>query len=312
MKILRNAVLLLLVLLILVAAAILLPAHRQIRAVNAALPAAAEFEQLRRANGPINIYYVNTAQQQLPDSVLTHSAFVLEWADGQLFLIDTGMTEAAAEEFGDLMKLVLSAEQAKYHGTIADTLGSDVTRVKGVGFTHLHSDHAEGLSTLCAAGDINPMLLQTRNQQLEHNFNTSESARQVQESCLNPVGLDAGLVYTSEHFPGLGLVPVAGHTPGATLFAAWLGDQLFLFSGDITNNKRELQQDLGKGWVYSNLLVPEDTQRTSQLRRWLRKISTRDDVSVVVSHDLVDIKGSGLQPFVATAEPQAEPNLTIK
>ncbi|MFT4521043.1 MAG: ABC-type sulfate/molybdate transport systems ATPase subunit, partial [Halioglobus sp.] len=54
----------------------------------------------------------------------------------------------------------------------------------------------------------------------------------------------------------------------------------------------------GKGWVYSNLLVPEDTARTAQLRQWLRALSKRPEVVVVVSHDLGDIQDSGLSEFV--------------
>ena len=56
-------------------------------------------------------------------------------------------------------------------------------------------------------------------------------------------------------------------------------------------------QNVGKGLIYSNFLVPEDTDRTLELRNWLKMQDDRPNVRVVVSHDLEDIVDSGLESF---------------
>ena len=90
---------------------------------------------------------------------------------------------------------------------------------------------------------------------------------------------------------------MGGHTPGSTLFAASVEGRLWLFSGDITNTMVNLQRNTGKGFIYSNLLVPENTNRTGALRLWLRDLDAQDDISVVVSHDLEALMETGMQPF---------------
>ncbi|MEH6569041.1 MAG: MBL fold metallo-hydrolase, partial [Halioglobus sp.] len=122
-----------------------IPAHLQVRSVNTPLPDGADFLQLKHNDGPVNIYYVNTSEQSLPASTLVHSVIVLEWSDGKLFLIDAGMRETQAEEFGGLMKLVMGAQEVEIHGAIGSLLGDHVAGVDGVGFTHLHIDHTDGI-----------------------------------------------------------------------------------------------------------------------------------------------------------------------
>lgn len=139
------------------------------------------------------------------------------------------------------------------------------------------------------------MLLQTNLQRDQHNFYTQEGAGIVQNSCLTPAQIKGASIFISDDFPGLGMVELGDHTPGSSLFAAWLQYQLYLFPGGITNSKADLLEDRGKGWVLSNLIVPEDTERTVQLRHWLRTLGERADTTIVVFHDLSDIERSGLK-----------------
>jgi glyoxylase-like metal-dependent hydrolase (beta-lactamase superfamily II) len=298
MKKLLTVVLLILLVVLIGVSIVLIPAHLQIRSVNTALPEFSDFLALKVAGGPSDIVYINTSEQPGPDSVLTHSAFLTRWKNGEFFLIDTGMREKTAIEFGEMMQLVLGGGPAEPHGNIASLLGENIARIAGVGFTHLHMDHTQGLATLCERGNFAAVLLQTDFQRTEQNFNTSDGAQLMSQSCLKPGDIAGGPVFTSEQFPGLGIVHLGGHTPGSTLFAVWIAERLYLFSGDITNSKQDLLEEKGKGWVYSNLLVPEDTARTAQLRQWLRALSKRPEVVVVVSHDLGDIQDSGLSEFV--------------
>src|SRR5262245_1418921 len=109
MRILLRVLLVGVILLIVAALIVLLPAHWQIRAFEPQLPTANELRTLlNRPDGPIRIRYINTSEQKGNTSeqkgntseqkgaagILTHSAFVVEWANGTRLLIDTGMTEA--------------------------------------------------------------------------------------------------------------------------------------------------------------------------------------------------------------------------
>lgn len=310
MKIFLNTIAAVFVLVAVALALFLVPQHVQIRAITPPIPTVSELVALERADGPIALYYLNTSEQALGRGSLTHSVFVFEWPDGRLLLVDAGMREAQALEFATLLRRMSGGKEATLHGDVAELLGKDTKRVAGVAFTHLHIDHSEGVVALCGALEAQPpssqpMLLQTSFQKAEQNFNTREGAAILQDSCLQTHTLVAGAVWQSETFPGLGMIPVGGHTPGSTLFAATIGGQLYVLSGDITNTKAAITEDSGKGWVYSNLLVPENTVRTGQLRQWLRGLMEREDTTVVVSHDLEDIRASGLREFVPQESTQA-------
>jgi glyoxylase-like metal-dependent hydrolase (beta-lactamase superfamily II) len=121
----------------------------------------------------------------------------------------------------------------------------------------------------------------------------------VGDSCLEARRLEGEGLVPVEGFPGLGAVALGGHTPGSTLFAAAVDGQVWLFSGDTTNTKASLVDDVGKGFLYSFVMVPENTARTAELRRWLAALDARDDMSVIVSHDPEDAAASAL-PRVAT------------
>lgn len=287
----------LLVLLVIALAVFLLPQHWQIRSVNTPIPSVEELLALDAEKGPSALYYINTSEQQLSAGVLTHSVFVFEWTDGRLLTVDAGMQREQAIAFAEMLAGVMGGGEAVVHGSLAQLLGPAASRVEGMAFTHLHIDHTEGVLALCEAVAARPALLQTPLQAQEHNSNTEEGAGILAASCLQPALLRPGAVLTSSDFPGVGMLPVGGHTPGSTLFAAWVQGQFYVLSGDITNAKADILADRGKGWVYSNLLVPEDTARTAQLRQWLRSLGERDEVTVVVSHDLGDIQASGLPEF---------------
>lgn len=286
----------------------LLPAHLQIRAVQPPLPSEADLRSLLDVReAPVAVRYVTVSSQKLPDGVLGHTVVLVAWRDGGMFMIDAGMDQAAAAEFGSLLESMMDADPARFHTTIADALSQDIDRVRGVGFTHLHIDHTQGLGDFCAAraGSPGPTLVQTPYQRDLHNRNTEEGGAIVAASCLDQKVAGADGLNTFPEFPGLGVVPLGGHTPGSTLFAVAVDGQLLLFSGDITNSKADLDQNRGKGFAYSYLFVPEDTGRTRELREWLAGLDASPDITVVVSHDL-DQVASVLTGFEAgTLRPRA-------
>jgi glyoxylase-like metal-dependent hydrolase (beta-lactamase superfamily II) len=287
-----------LVLGLVLAAIALVPPHLQIRSVEPALPDVVGLRDLLSVeHGPVGIRYVNTSSQALGQGELGHTVFLVEWANGNLFMVDAGMDRKTAVEFGRLMESVLGAEEAVSHGTIAELLGEDTMRVMAVGYTHLHIDHAQGTVPFCAARGSGASVFQTSWQADLHNFNTEESAAIVAESCLEPGTLGEGAVMAVDGFPGIGLVALGGHTPGSTLFAVAVGDRLWLLSGDISNSKADLLNDTGKGFLYSYLIVPEHTGRNELLRPWLAALDAEADTTVIVSHDLPDIAASGMAEY---------------
>jgi glyoxylase-like metal-dependent hydrolase (beta-lactamase superfamily II) len=297
---------LLLLLLLAALLVLLLPAHLQVRDVDPALPSEQSLRALLAVeNGPTRVRFVTTSSQQAGARVLSHNSVIVEWANGDMLLIDPGMDAAAAIDFGELMKAMQSAEDPVIHGTISQLLGTDINRVKAVGFTHLHIDHAQGVINFCEARGEGASALQTAYQTELHNFNTSEGAALVANSCLQQEIVEGDGLVSFDQFPGLALYPLGGHTPGSTLFAVADSDRLLLFSGDITNTRDALVHDQPKPWLYSYLMVPENTDRTALLRDWLGELNQQEDVEVIVSHDLENMQ-SVLEPFTPVpAAPQA-------
>lgn len=285
-------------LVVLAAAVFLGPPHLQTRRIAPALPSAADLLALRdAADGPVSIESLLVASQDTTRGTLGHTVFLARWADGRAFMIDAGMDRAGAADFAALLTRLMGAGEARFYGDAAEQLGSSIRDVRGVGFTHLHIDHTQGLGAFCAARGPGAAVYQTRWQAEEHNFNTTEGAGIVRDSCLAQRRLEGEGLVPVEGFPGLGAVALGGHTPGSTLFAAAVNGRVWIFSGDTTNTKASLLNDVGKGFVYSFILVPENTARTAELRHWLAALDARDDMTVVVSHDPEDAAASHLPVY---------------
>lgn len=283
---------------VLALAALVVPAHVQTRRIAPPLPDLADFRALAtEPDGPVQIEYLVNSSQTSPRGTLGHTVFLIRWADGRAFMIDAGMDRAAAAEFAELLKWMWGADDARFHGDVAAQLGDDIQSVRGVGFTHLHIDHTQGLGAFCAARGRGAAVHQTRWQAEEHNFNTTEGAQIVAGSCLEARTLGGGPLIPVEGFPGLAVVALGGHTPGSTLFAAAVAGQVWLFSGDTTNTRAAITDDVDKPFLYSWVLVPENTARTRELRHWLAALDREDDVHVIVSHDLDDIVASDLTAY---------------
>jgi len=274
----------------------IVPAHLQIRRVTPALPTASELRSLLAASGgPRSLRWLNTSSQPLSRGVIAHSVFLAEWPDGSLFEVDAGMDAAAAVEFGELMKLMAGGGEVTPLGPVPEQIGGAMARLRGLGFTHLHTDHTQGVDALCAVGPApGARVYQGSAQAALRDPNTEEGASRVERSCFERVVAgDEGLL-TPGAFPGMALIPLGGHTACSTMFAFAVDGHVWLLSGDITNTREALLANTGKGFVYSGLLVPENTRRTEQLRRYLAELDAEDDITVVVSHDLEALRASGL------------------
>lgn len=291
------------VMLVLVAAVATFPAHRQIRSIHPALPDFnAITDALDVADGPVSVSYLNSATQHTPLGTLGHPGVLLQWPDGRRFLIDTGMPPEQAIAFGKPMELLLDAGPTKTHGSLARQLGAAVDSIEGIAFTHLHSDHTDGLPTICAAQAEPATVFQTPLQFTERNYTTDLGFKAFIGAACERRQLAASTIMDIPDFPGLVAVSLGGHTPGSTLFAARIADQFWLFSGDITNDKQSLLQDLPKPWLYSAVIVPEDTDRTALLRDYLRRMDQLDGVTVLPAHD-VEAMATVLPKFIDEVKP---------
>jgi glyoxylase-like metal-dependent hydrolase (beta-lactamase superfamily II) len=272
---------------ILVGVLFTLPAHRQIRSIHPPLPS---FDIMAAAvdvaDGPVNIRYLNSASQRSPSLTLGHPGVLLEWASGRRFLIDTGMSPTQAVDFGKPMEFLLDAEPTDTYGSLADQLGDSVDSIKGIAFTHLHSDHTGGLPIICAAQAKPATIFQTPLQFNELNYTTKMGFAALEEAACQRRQLAEATIMAIPGFPGVAAISLGGHTPGSTLYLARVNDKLWLFSGDTTNDKKSLLQNLPKPWLYTTFIVPEDTRRTAQLREYLLELDRLDGVTVLPAHDV--------------------------
>jgi glyoxylase-like metal-dependent hydrolase (beta-lactamase superfamily II) len=291
-------------------------AHFAIRAVEPELPDTEHILAVGKGASdlPIAVHWINTASQPMsrggvlepsldpnPDAeyVMGFPAFVLEWADGRLFLIDLGMERESALAFGAPSERLLGSESISFHTDVAAALGGASGRVAGVGFSHLHTDHTDGGIRLCAASERTIPQFQTPHQAELSNYTTRPGRALVERAgCLTPETLEGGPLYEMPGFPGLAVFATGGHTPGSQVFVARVADALgarvWIFTGDIVNHIDGVRLNLPKPTLYSLFVVPEHREQLERMRRLLADLGRPPDVELLVSHDLRQIEGSGL------------------
>lgn len=281
--------------------------HLDIEKYRAPLPLVSDLLELEKMNDlPVAVSVVETARQVLPRAsvldpsldphpgepyVMTHPAFVLEWADGRLLLVDVGMTKQGALEFGAPIERFFHGQPIEPLTPVATALGDAAARVQGVVFTHLHADHVGGLGEVCARIGHPTKVFQTEAQQDSWTVFTAPGKRELGESgCAQPVRLAAKPLMLLEGFPGVGVVGVGGHTPGSqAIFAAVRppGGEVrrFVFSGDVTNTIDGIRDDIPKPLFYRVVVIPEDDDRLGEVRRYLRSLEKSFGFAVAVAHD---------------------------
>jgi glyoxylase-like metal-dependent hydrolase (beta-lactamase superfamily II) len=315
------------------ATAVLAWGHVQIRRVDPELPSLDEVLTAdRSAELPVRLSWINTASQRMPrsavldaeldphpdaDYTMSHPSFVVEWQDGRVFLIDLGMGAAAAIEFGVPVEILLGADPIQPHEATSARLGESRTRVAGIGFTHLHTDHTSGLLDLCRdlgalglARDPIPVF-QHHLQLARVNHTTRPARRQLEKAgCVerHSLGFDAGLL-PIPGFPGLFAIPAGGHTPGSTIYVVQLRTipgasegryddvQTWIVAGDVVNHYQGIEKDLPKPSLYRLLVVPEDDTRLAVVRAFLRELAHEPGVQLLVSHDRNQIEATRLPRY---------------
>jgi glyoxylase-like metal-dependent hydrolase (beta-lactamase superfamily II) len=300
----------LLVLLLLIIAAALALAHRGIRRESPPLPDFAALRAMADADDrPVRLRWINTASQLTPgldDSAdarrVVHAVFVLEWADGRVLLVDAGMDAEAARQFGRPMELLLGAEPVEVGRSVSAALGKARDQVAGIVFTHLHVDHTQGIALLCADG-APPLSVYMTPAQLERpNYTTRPGLNQVRDApCGRIVPLpDTGIALLPE-LHGVGIVRVAGHTPGSQVVVAWVGKPArgYVLAGDVVFDMGQIRDDRPKPLAYRLLVTPESDEQLGKVRRWLHSLEIEESFSIIPSHDLGNIEAMGIPLFDA-------------
>lgn len=298
----------LLVLLLLVAASILGWAHWRIRSENPPLP---DFAALRAmadaADRPVQLRWIKTASQLTPglhDSDdgqrIVHPVFVLEWADGRILLVDAGMDAEAARRFGRPMELALGAQPMEIGRSVSEALGAARQRVVGIVFTHLHVDHTEGISLLCGDG-APPLSVYMTPAQLERpNYTTRPGLKQVRgASCTRIMTLPDAGIGLLPGLSGVGVIRVAGHTPGSQVVAAWVDKPArgYVLAGDVSFEMAKIRDDEPKPLAYRLLITPESEEQLGKARRWLRSLEVEESFTIIPSHDQGNIEALGIAAF---------------
>lgn len=293
-------------------------AHLAIRNEHAPLPSPAELATgFASEDRPVRLSWINTASQKMPRSAVLDSsqdpngsepytmsfpAFVLEWADGRILLVDAGMPRADAITFGPPAEWAAGADPIEPHQSLADGLGAASDRVGAVVFTHLHTDHVAGVKELCGARS-KPIAVPMTKQQAENSNYSTRPGRQIidENTCLEPKALEPAKIQPIPGFPGVALVAAGGHTPGTQLVVAEVGTgdaaRRYAFTGDIVNHIDGVRNDLSKPALYRWLVIPEDDERLGELRRLLGTLERDQGFTLLVSHDQRSIEAVGVPPF---------------
>jgi glyoxylase-like metal-dependent hydrolase (beta-lactamase superfamily II) len=267
---------------------------------------------------PTRVSWINTASQFVPRAALidpagdpdagawsrmSFPAFVIEWADGRILLVDAGMDAGAARDFGKPIEHVLGADPVEPLADVGAALGRARDRVAGIVFTHLHDDHVQGIESLCRTS-ARPIEAFLGAAQAEHpHYLTRSGLAAVNTSpCLHVTQLPDQPSVDLPGFPGVSIVHAAGHTPGSQLIVAHLanrGTRPIVLAGDIANSYDGIESNVAKPWWYSMFVVPEDTERLDEVRRYLQDLAKRLGATVLVSHDQAALETSGITAFDA-------------
>ncbi len=291
-------------------------AHVAVRREQAPLPAASELGFFGN-DGPVRAAWINTASQPMPRSavldsafdrfprkhyVMSYPAFVLQWADGRLLLIDAGMRRQSALEFGRPIEWLGGAGPIRPLTSVAEGLGPAASAVRGVIFTHLHVDHVDGIVDVCKRAGHEIEAFMTQAQAERPNYTTRPGLKLLDEAgCVRRRMLPETTRRPVPGFPGVFVIAAGGHTPGSEIVVAHVNDgeraRVLVFTGDIANSIDGINQDIPKPFLYRWLVVPEAGARQRELRGYLRALRDESGFTLLVSHDQAQLEASGLKPW---------------
>lgn len=292
MKYIAFAVAGVLLLLVVFVAVTVVPSHLQVRSIEATIPSIEDIQKLKDSgvDGPTTVSFVEMATQSKGDTVIGHASVLVTWADGKQLLIDAGMDRHAANEFGKTLETLIGADPIEIVAPIKEQLMEAVNNITAIAFTHLHIDHTQGLTAICESQLKPATVFQSVTQSSEHNSFTEEGQQIISNSMCERKLFAAGDIKSFPSLPGVYAIAAGGHTPGSTIYIVVTEKQTWIFSGDLTNDFESITHNVGKGWIYSYLLIPEDTAKLNLWRIWLKAADDNNGITVLPAHDIKRMK----------------------
>lgn len=263
--------------------------HWSLRQLAAPLPSIEEvLKRSEVSDGPISISYITTAT--IDDSQrgeIVFPSFVLEWGDGRRFLVDLGMDESGAVAYFNKMGWQYNGDAIESHGSVGEQLNSAYPSIYGIGVTHLHPDHVQGIESFCREDTQQISLFQTATQAERNNYTTAPGTQMLgQASCIEAEVLNGDVLKPVPGFSGLFVIAVAGHSPGSSVFLASVQGKLWVLAGDVSwQHSLMLRNEPKKVSFARSVLIPEHEGRLAELRHWLNQLNAREGVEVVLCHD---------------------------
>jgi glyoxylase-like metal-dependent hydrolase (beta-lactamase superfamily II) len=266
-------------------------AHLELWRLRPPLPDANEIAALGDApDAPVRLWWWN-----------------LEWTNGRRLLIDAGMSRSAAERFAAPI-VQAGGTPPVVRESLAERLGAAAGTLAGALFSHLHTDHVEGMGELCKARSGAPLpVFQTPDQARRSNY-TTRAGRDLLEAagCAAPHELPDLALAPVPGFAGVAVVAGAGHTPGSQIVLAALAEggerRLLAFTGDVANHVDGIRLGVPKPILYRTLMVPESEGRLARLRDWLAELE-RGGATLLVAHDGLHLETLGIPELPEPAPP---------
>ncbi len=242
----------------------------------------------RRNARPARVLDVLTDRNWAPR--LPISAYAIEHPDG-LIVIDTGESSHANDPgYQPWWHPFVQTSERRWVepgeevGPQLRALGHEPTEVGRLVMTHMHGDHAGGLSHFPNA----EILMSAREAKMSmardgpaNGYLNGHYPDWLEPSALEfdgePwAGFDASVVLTDDG--AVRLIPTPGHTLGHLSVVVDQGDHLVLIAGDAAYSERALIEGIVDGVAQSAELHRESTRR-------LRELCARHTVVVVPTHD---------------------------
>ena len=203
---------------------------------------------------------------------MVRTAYQLRSASTTL-IIDTGMNEEMAREFGKNMVYFPDAFQ-RVQEAMSDA--------SVVAVTHEHAEHIAGIALHPNPASFIDALRLT-SQQYEALGNFSPALHNLLQR-YEPLDLVEPIVIA----PGVVMIGAAGHTPGSVMYYVQLrnGEEI-LFIGDTAWWMENVRAARGRPRFVQQLFMHSPEDRTAVLRqlRYLHEIYLQGDVLIVASHD---------------------------
>jgi glyoxylase-like metal-dependent hydrolase (beta-lactamase superfamily II) len=203
---------------------------------------------------------------------MVRTAYQLRGASTSL-IIDTGMSEEMAREFG---------ENTVYFPDAFQRVQEAMSDASVVAVTHEHADHIAGIALHPNPASFIDALRLT-SQQYDALGQFAPSLHKLLQR-YEPLELVEPIVIA----PGVVMIGAAGHTPGSVMFYVRLrnGDEV-LFIGDVAWWMENVRAVRGRPRFVQQLFMhsPEDRSAVLRQLRSLHEIYRQGGVLIVASHD---------------------------